>query len=249
MTRNTLDDNTTLWAGQLNAIANGLAREAPITGIEPSKGTGDWEVDTTAGQYRTGSFPHAVSAQSPAVTLTAPGSDADMDAGESRIDIVTIDSTGTFAIQEGTAATNPTSPDIPDGETPVAIIHVENGDSTLADSDIFAYPAAYSSDVYDDEDPTADWTEHTATASGGGGTTATLVNVSGSGALMGAVATTNGSDVEIDVAMDGSTRTINADDGSSPATIMVGPVVYANGLTLTLRNIGGNNPTAQAVTL
>lgn len=141
MTVNQTDDNQTLWAGDLNAMANALLPEAIENGCSVSKGTGDWDSDVTAGDIVIGGEDVAIS--SGTVTHTAPANDADMDAGESRIDLVTADATDTLAITEGTAASNPTTPDIPSGEVVLGFWHIEEGDATLADADLFDSPALY----------------------------------------------------------------------------------------------------------
>lgn len=137
MTRNPYDDNTTLWAGELNALANAPALELVKSGCTPSKGSGDWDIDIASGTIIAGQSSGEVSVSSQTVTLTNPDNDSDMDSGESRIDLVSINSSGTGNITEGSAAADPASPDIPGGEVLVARIQVADGDSTAADSDLF----------------------------------------------------------------------------------------------------------------
>lgn len=137
MTRNAYDDNTTLWAPALNAQLNASNLELVKSGCDPTKGTGDWDVDVASGTIIAGQSTGEVSVSAQTVALTDPANDADMDSGESRIDLVTVNSSGTASATEGTAASNPSSPDIPAGEVLVAFVHVENGDGTIADSDLF----------------------------------------------------------------------------------------------------------------
>lgn len=206
MTRNTFDDNTTLWAGQLNALANAHEREGIVSGVEPSKGTGDWDVDTTSGTVRIRGTVTDVTAQSPAVTLTAPASDSDLDAGESRIDIVHVNGSGTFSSTEGTAATNPTTPNIPSDEALIAVIHIEESDSTLADSDIFAYPGALASPLAAGESDTlSDITQHTIEDDGTSGSD--LLSLSTDGIFLGGWAIENNDDGSLgaDYTIDGAT--------------------------------------------
>lgn len=137
MTRDFYDDNTTLWSPALNSLLNASNHELVKTGCDPSKGTGDWDIDITSGAVLAGLNAGSVHVSAQTVTLTAPSNDTDMGSGEGRIDLVTVNSSGTASGTEGTAASNPTAPAIPSGEVLVAFIHVENSDSTVADSDIF----------------------------------------------------------------------------------------------------------------
>lgn len=134
MTRNPYDDNTTLWAASLNTIHNGVQQELIESGATPSKGSNDWDTDIASGDVFVNGTEASVSSQT--VTHTQPGNDADMGSGDSRIDLVTINDSGTAAITEGSAAADPASPDIPANEVCVAQWHIANGDSTLADADL-----------------------------------------------------------------------------------------------------------------
>lgn len=136
---NPLDDNTTLWAAFVNALANAHGAGGIINGCSISKGSGDWDIDMTAGDITEGDVMASVT--SGTVTLTQPSNDADMDAGESRIDLVHVDTSDTLSTTEGTAATDPASPDIPSSTVLVGFVHVANSDSTVADSDIIDIPA------------------------------------------------------------------------------------------------------------
>lgn len=145
MVHNTLDDNTTFWSVYYSVVENALGGWGIVSGCAISKGTGDWDIDVTSGTvFITGTG--EVSVSSGTVTLTDPASDADMDAGESRIDLVTADTGGSLAAVEGTAASNPDAPDIPADEVVLGFVHIENSDSTVADSDIIDVPALLGDD-------------------------------------------------------------------------------------------------------
>lgn len=137
MTRNPVKDGeqftTVYWSGMVNAHA----AEAVLTGCAPSKGTGSWDVDVASGTVRLGTSPASVSAQTK--TLTTPANDTDLDSGEFRVDLITIDSTGTAIVTEGTAATNPIAPDIPSSEVLITAVLVDGSATSLSASDIKDY--------------------------------------------------------------------------------------------------------------
>lgn len=145
MVENYAQGNTTIWDSETNAVMNALAGFGIITGCSISKGTGDWDIDVTSGTVLiTGTG--EVSVSSGTVTLTDPTNDADLDAGESRIDLITADTGGSLAGVEGTAATNPDSPDIPTDEVILGFVVIAESDNTLADSTINDIPALLGDD-------------------------------------------------------------------------------------------------------
>lgn len=135
MVINPFADNTDLWAGRVNSLANAPGGFAIKDGCTPTKGTGDWDVDVASGNVIVlGSGVVSVSAQTQ--DLTDPTSD--MSSGQERIVIVTINSSGATNSVEGTAASdNPSTPSIPSDEVLVAVVHVSNSDATIADSDLY----------------------------------------------------------------------------------------------------------------
>lgn len=141
---NLLDDNTTFWSSYYNALSDALAGFDIISGCSISKGTSDWDIDVTSGTvFIIAAGGGNVSVSSGTVTLTDPASDADMDAGESRIDLITANTSGTLAAVEGTAATNPDAPDVPADEVVLGFVVIAESDSTVADSDIIDIPALH----------------------------------------------------------------------------------------------------------
>lgn len=138
MTDNLYDDNTTLWAASLNALVNAVNGDAIIDGCSIAKGTGDWDIDTTSGTIIATNT--VTSSSAVTVTVTDPANDTDMDAGESRIDLVVNDTTDTTTVVEGTAASNPTTPDIPADHVVLGFAVIAESDSTLADSRIVDIP-------------------------------------------------------------------------------------------------------------
>lgn len=138
-TLNQFDDNEFLWAADLNAVVNAASSSGINSGCSISKGTGDWDIDVTSGEIVEDGALASIS--SGTVTLTQPSNDADMGSGESRIDLVHVNTSDTLATTEGTAASDPVSPDIPADEVLLGFVVVSNADGTVADSDIFDIPA------------------------------------------------------------------------------------------------------------
>lgn len=76
--------------------------------------------------------------------LTAPANDADLDAGETRVDLITVDSTGATNTTEGSPGAgtdaNPViAPDIPSGQVLIAAVTVDGGATSLTSGDIHDY--------------------------------------------------------------------------------------------------------------
>lgn len=141
MTRNPFQDGDIVHAPGLNAAVNGLNLEGVKSGCTPSKGTGDWDVDVASGAVFVNSTDET-SVGSATKTLTAPSNDADLDAGEARVDLVTVDSTGTVNVTEGTASSGDklaNAPDIPANEVLIAAVFVDGDATSLSSSDINDY--------------------------------------------------------------------------------------------------------------
>lgn len=134
MTLNSFDDGSPLLANGLNAILNAFNSEAVKNGVVASKGTGDYDVDFTSGEVTIGG--DLVTVASDTKTLTSAAADADLDAGEFRVDTITVDDTGTINVAEGTAAVNPVAPDIPSDEVLVSLVIVDGSASALTSADI-----------------------------------------------------------------------------------------------------------------
>ena len=128
MTTNPFQDGEGIIESELNSIVNGLNNEGVLSGGDTSKGTGNWDVDYTAVEATIGGT--RVSASADTVTLSAA------DGTDPRIDLITIDNTGTVSATEGTAAATPTSPDIPSDEALLAVVTVRGGSTNLVGSDI-----------------------------------------------------------------------------------------------------------------
>lgn len=143
MTRNPQSDGAFVHAALVNAILNGHDTEGIVSGCTPSVGSGDWDVDVASGTV-VSDGEASVSAQT--ASLTAPSNDADLDSGEARADLVTLDSSGTVQVQEGTAASGnkePVAPDIPNGQVLVAFVFVDGDATSLSSSDVFDYRVIY----------------------------------------------------------------------------------------------------------
>lgn len=141
MTRNPVGDgegfSTVFWSGMINAFDS----EAILNGCQASKGANAWDVDIASGDVKIGSSEPTVSAQT--VTLTTPANDSDLDSGEFRVDLVTIDTTGTASVTEGPAASKPIAPDIPTDEVLVCAVLVDGDATGLTSSDIKDYRAVF----------------------------------------------------------------------------------------------------------
>lgn len=164
MVINLVNNGSTIWDTYTNVQLNALAGFGILNGCAISKGTGDWDIDVTAGTvFIDGTGGVSVSAGT--VTLTDPANDADMDAGESRIDLITADTSGTLAAVEGTAGTTPDSPDIPSDEVVLGFVVIAESHSTVASSDIIDIPVLINNPVQLIEtktlsgDATADFTK------------------------------------------------------------------------------------------
>lgn len=134
MVRNGFDDNRPLWAVELNALQSAPGSFGVVDGCTPTEGTGTWDVDVAPGTVRVdGTGDVSVSGQT--VDLADPT--GGMNAGETRVVLVTVDATGTASDTAGAAATNPASPDIPANEVLVAVVVVAAADASISDSDLY----------------------------------------------------------------------------------------------------------------
>jgi hypothetical protein len=137
MTRNPVQDGDFVLAPLFGSLINAHGAEGVLNGIDPSVGTGDWDVDTSAGDVFINNSTQAVSPTT--TTLTDPASDADLDSGEFRVDLLTADSTGSINVAEGVAATEPITEDIPSDEAVVCAVVVSGAASSLQSADIYDY--------------------------------------------------------------------------------------------------------------
>lgn len=134
MSRNIWQDNRPLTAAVLNSLASAIGGVSTISGCTPTVGTNAWDVDVASGTVRVdGTGDVSVSSQT--VDLNDPTSD--LAAGESRVVLVTINDSGTASATEGTAATDPATPDIPTSEVVVAVVYVTDADANLSEADLY----------------------------------------------------------------------------------------------------------------
>lgn len=131
MTRNPVGDNEPFSAAYWSAITNAHDFEYVHDGLIPTKGTGAFDVDTTAGNIQLGDARVAVAAQ--VTTLTAA------DPTNPRVDLITCDGTGNVQATAGTPAANPAAPDIPAGHALVGVVFVPAGATEIVASDIYDY--------------------------------------------------------------------------------------------------------------
>lgn len=135
MTRNPTDAGTAEPESTWDSIFNGLDKEVVISGCALSKGAGDFDVDVASGEVFVAETAASVAAVTK--TLTSPSNDADLDSGEWRVDILTVNSSGTVSVQEGTAAPEfPDAPDIPADEVCLGWVLVSGDATSLSSSDI-----------------------------------------------------------------------------------------------------------------
>lgn len=144
MTRNPAKDNEQLSAAYFSADSNALDREAIIDGAAPSAGAGSWDVDIASGRVLVNGTKASIGSQ----TVTISDASA-LTSGETRVDLITVDNTGTASATAGTAAADPVAPDIPSGEVLIAVAIVQDGDSSLVGDSIKDYRALLELDAED----------------------------------------------------------------------------------------------------
>lgn len=140
MVANNFADGELFTAAHLNSILQAFRGFATQSGGVASKGTGDWDVDVTAGEFLDGTLFPAQTA-----TLTAA------DATNYRVDLLTLQQsggTGALNVYEGSdSAGAPAVQDVPTGEVPIAVVELKAGASALTSADIHdvrvRWPANY----------------------------------------------------------------------------------------------------------
>lgn len=137
MTRNPITDGQTVLAPLFGSILNAHGAEAILNGVAPSVGGGNWDVDTTSGDVFINGTTTAVGSNTE--SLTAPSSDPDLDSGEFRVDLLTVNSSGTINVAEGVAASQPISGDIPADEAVICAVLVSADAGSLTSADIRDY--------------------------------------------------------------------------------------------------------------
>lgn len=205
MTRNPVGDGENFSAVYWSGMTNAHDDESILSGCAPSKGTGDWDVDIASGTAIVDGDFVDVSAQTE--TLTDPSSDADLDSGEARVDLITVNSSGTTNTTEGTAASGnkqPVAPDIPSSEVLIAAVFVDGDASSLSGSDIHDYRILSPAPTVSTTDDGSDITLHQVDNSTGSNT---VVNVTGAGVMISGIIAGRTLD-SVSVTVDGGT-TIN----------------------------------------
>ncbi len=107
--------------------------DSVLNGLELTEnGTPDLDVDVSAGDYLINGFRYTKTLDT--ITFT------NADGSNPRIDLVSIDVSGTITITEGTpVATNPVAPAIPSDECPLAFVWRETSDNTIDEINIQHY--------------------------------------------------------------------------------------------------------------
>lgn len=131
MTRNPVGDNEAFSAAYWSAKANAHGGEAVVSGLDPSKGTGNYDVDTAEGEIQVGSRAAFLEPQTTTVAAA--------DATNPRVDIITADLASNVTVTEGVPSPNPAAPDIPDDEVLICAVFVPGGASQITASDIHDY--------------------------------------------------------------------------------------------------------------
>lgn len=111
-----------LSAGGPTGVSAGCA-------VSEDPATPDMTVDVAAGWVRLGGKMIEVSAQAGNAITAADGSNV-------RIDLVTVNSSGTVVVTDGTPAAEPVCPDVPASSVPLAMVYVPASDSTTEDEQI-----------------------------------------------------------------------------------------------------------------
>ena len=131
MTNNFGSDGSPISVSKLRTLENAHDSEGVISPGTASPGTNNFDVDVSAGVANVQGSRVSFSSG----TVTHNTSDT-----EDRIDLITVNGSGTLSVTTGTAANTsgqPNAPDIPAGEVLIAIVEVRGGSSEILSGDIF----------------------------------------------------------------------------------------------------------------
>lgn len=130
MVRNFGSDGSPFSVTKLRTLDNAHASEGIVSGCDATVGTGSWDVDIASG---------VANVQGARVDVSSTPVTLDSSASEDRIDLITVNSSGTVSDTTGTAASTsgePNAPDIPAGEVLITLVYVRGGSSGLQSGDI-----------------------------------------------------------------------------------------------------------------
>lgn len=121
---------STLFSCDWQAALAGVKGNGVLSGCGLSEsGTPDMNVVVASGVVRIDGVNYAVTGGNAAV-----GSNA---SGNPRIDLISVDDNDTITVTAGTAAATPDAPEIPSGGILLGLVYVANGETGLADAEIF----------------------------------------------------------------------------------------------------------------
>jgi len=156
MSENPFTDGQQFSAARLNSMYNAHQNEGVLSGLGASTSTNAFDVDVASGNV----FLNGTNVSVGATTVSHSTPDP-----EDRIDLLSVDSTGTVNITQGSpAATSgqPVAPDIPTDEILISLVYVRAGSSEILTGDIFNdYQVTLATDIPAFESPQGDFTDAT----------------------------------------------------------------------------------------
>jgi len=158
MSENPFTDGQQFSAARLNSMYNAHQNEGVLNGCDGSTSTNAFDVDVSSGNV----FLNGTNVSVGATTVSHSTSDP-----EDRIDLLSVDSTGTVNITQGNPAATagqPVAPDIPADEILISLVYVRGGSSEILTGDIFNdYRVTLATDIPAFESPQGDFTDATVT--------------------------------------------------------------------------------------
>lgn len=156
MSENPFTDGQQFSAARLNSMYNAHQNEGVLSGLDASTSVNAFDVDVASGNV----FLNGTNVGVGATTASHSTSDP-----EDRIDLLSVDSTGTVNITQGNpAATSgqPVAPDIPTDEILISLVYVRGGSAEILTGDIFNdYKVTLATDIPAFESPQGDFTNAT----------------------------------------------------------------------------------------
>lgn len=156
MTENPFTDGQQFSAARLNSMYNAHENNGVLSGCVASSGVNSFDVDVTSGNV----FLNGSNINVSAATVSHATSDP-----EDRVDLLSVDDTGTVNVTQGTpAATSgqPVAPDIPSGEILIALVFIRGGSSEILTGDIFNdYRVTLATNIPAFQSPQGDFTNAT----------------------------------------------------------------------------------------
>ena len=156
MSENPFTDGQQFSAARLNSMYSAHQNEGVLNGLDVSTSTNAFDVDVASGNV----FLNGTNIAVGATTVSHSTSDP-----EDRIDLLSVDSTGTVNITQGNPAATagqPIAPDIPADEILISLVYVRGGSSEILTGDIFNdYRVTLATDIPAFESPQGDFTDAT----------------------------------------------------------------------------------------